>query len=153
MFKKIALMTSALALMIIVGCGGPPTEDINKAKAAKVTADAAKAEMYAKDQYDAGTKAWNDGEAAVKGKEWDKAKKAYVESAKQFDAAAKAAPAGHDAMKADLTARMAKLEADHNDKAMKDMTKKMAAMSKRLIRPLPCSGILVLAGSANRRRK
>ena len=130
MLKKIVLMTSALALFVLVGCGGPPNEEIAKAKAAKATADAAKADMYAKDAYDAGTKAWNDGEAAVKGKEWDKAKKAYAESAKQFDAAAKAAPAGHDAMKADLTARLAKLEADHNDKAQKDMMKKMATMKK-----------------------
>ncbi len=130
MLKKITLMTSALALMIIIGCGGPPTEEINKAKAAKATADAANAGTYAKDQYDAGTKAWMDGEAAVKGKEWDKAKKAYATAATQFDAAGKAAPAGHDAMKADLTARMAKLAADHNDKAMADMKKKMATMKK-----------------------
>lgn len=129
MLRRIVLGTTALAVMVLIGCGGPPTEDINKAKANKTAADGANASVYAKDQYDAGVKAWNDGEAAVKAKEWDKAKKAYMEAGKQFDAAAKAAPGAHDAMKAELTDRLAKAEENH---AKMEKDKAMAASMMKL---------------------
>ena len=128
MLKRIVLGMTALTVMVLIGCGGPPTEDINKATAAKKTADGANAAMYVKDQYDAATASMTAGEAAVKAKEWDKAKKAYMEAAKAFDAAAKAAPAAHDAMKAEITDRIAKADENHakmeKDKAM------MASMMK-----------------------
>ncbi len=130
MLNKIAAIISALALMVLIGCGGPPQEEINRAKATKAGAEEAKADVYAADLYDAGAKAWVEAEEAGFAKNWAKAKKDYAEAAKQFEAAGKAAPKGHDDMKADLTARMAKLEADHNDKAMADMKKKMATMKK-----------------------
>lgn len=128
MLKRILLSATALAVVVLIGCGGPPTEDINKATAAKKAADGANAAMYVKDQYDAATASMTAGEAAVKAKDWDKAKKAYMEAAKAFDAAAKAAPGAHDALKAELTDRLAKAEEGHakmeKDKAM------MASMMK-----------------------
>ena len=129
MLRRIVLGTAALAVVVLIGCGGPPTAEINKAKAAKTTADGANASMYVKEQYDAAAKAWNDGEMAVKAKEWDKAKKAYMDAATQFDAAAKAAPAAHDAMKTELTDRLAKADEMHakmaKDKAMMAKIKMM----------------------------
>ncbi len=134
MLKRILLSITALAVMVLIGCGGPPTEDINKATAAKKAADGVNAATYAKEQYDAATKAWTDGEAAVKAKEWDKAKKAYMESTKQFDAAAKAAPGNHDAMKAEITDRIAKAEENHakmeKDKALMAMIMKLKPADK-----------------------
>jgi len=129
MLRRIVLGTTALALMVLIGCGGPPTEDINKAKAAKTAADGASAAMYVKDTYDAATASMTAGETAVKAKEWDKAKKAYMEAAKQFDAAAKAAPDAMAAMKTELMDRMAKADEGHmkmgKDKAMMAKIKMM----------------------------
>jgi hypothetical protein len=132
MVKRIVVTVMAIAfpVMLLVGCGGPPKEEMEKTKMNKTKAMEAKADTYAKDLFDAAAAAETAGADAVKKSDWDKAKKSYADAAKKFEDAGKAAPAGHDAMKADLTARMAKLEADHNDKAMADMKKKMGTMKK-----------------------
>lgn len=142
MLKRIILATTALAVTVLIGCGGPPTEDINKATAAKKSADEVNAATFVKEQYDAASASMTAGEAAVKAKEWDKAKKAYMEAAAKFGEAAKAAPAAKDAMKAELTDRLAKAEENHakmsKDKVMaaammkldKDMKAKAENMKK-----------------------
>lgn len=122
-------MTSALALMIVIGCGGPPQEEINKAKANKAAAETAKADVYATDQYDAGAKAWVAAEEAGFVKDWAKAKKDYAEAARLFDVAAKAAPAGHDQMKNDVSKAIADFDTKMGA-GNKDMASKMKTMKK-----------------------
>lgn len=127
--KRIAVGMTAAAIIIFMGCGGPPQQEINKAKTARASADAAKASFYVKDTYGLAVMAWNDGEAAVKAKEWDKARKAYADAVRQFDEAAKAAPAGHDSMKKELADRMDGMLEDHM-KMIKEMDAAAAKMKK-----------------------
>jgi hypothetical protein len=118
--KRIAAGVMAAAIVLSVGCGGPPKEEINRAEAARASADAAKANIYVKDTYGLAAMAWNDGQAAVRAKEWDKARKAYAAAARQFEEAAEAAPSGHDGMKKELTGRMDEMLENHM-KMIKDM--------------------------------
>ena len=139
MKKMIVMGMIVTAMAVLIGCGGPPQEEIAKAEAAKASADAAKANIYVKDAYGLASMAWNDGEAAVKAKEWDKARKAYADAARQFDEAAKGAPAGHNAMKKELTDRMLEKSKKHQEMekeifpAMKKMTKDNEAKARKLI--------------------
>ncbi len=51
MLKRMIL--SGLAVAVLVGCGGPPKEEIEKAKAAKAAADKVNAVVYAAEVYNA----------------------------------------------------------------------------------------------------
>lgn len=131
MLKRIVLSTVTLAVVTLIGCGGPPKDLIDKATMAQKKAMEAKADVYAKDDFDAATAAMTKGSEAVKKSDWDGAKKAYTEAATKFDAATAAAPAAMEAMKTELTARLAKGEADHAKMmADKAMMKKIGMMKK-----------------------
>ncbi|MBL7995724.1 hypothetical protein JNM05_10170 [bacterium] len=136
---KRTLLALGLAAFVLIGCGGPPKEDIEKAGKAKVAADAAKAADYAKETYDAAAKSLNDGVEAVKKSEWEKAKKAYMDATAKFTAAAAEAPAKMEEMKTAATAKVDELkkmmEATGKDKmvmaAMRGKDKaKFQAMTK-----------------------
>jgi hypothetical protein len=136
---KRTLLALGLAAFVLIGCGGPPKEDIEKAGKAKVAADAAKAADYAKETYDAAVASMTAGADAVKKSEWEKAKKAYMEAGTKFTAAAAEAPAKMKEMQDATTAKVADLkkmmEATAKDKmvmaAMKGKDKaKFEAMKK-----------------------
>lgn len=144
MLKRIVLSTVTLAVVTLIGCGGPPKDLIDKATLAQKKATEAKADVYAKEDFDAATAAMTKGSDAVKKSDWDGAKKAYTEAAAKFEAAAKAAPdnmkkATEDATKmvADMKAMM---DANAKDKAMmaamkamkKDDKAKFDAMNKEV---------------------
>ncbi len=107
---KRTLLALGLAAFVLIGCGGPPKEDIEKATKAKASADAVKAADYAKETYDAATAAMTAGAEAVKKSEWDKAKKAYMEAGAKFTAAATEAPAKMKEMADAATAKVADLK-------------------------------------------
>jgi len=127
MLKKMLLAVTALA---IFGCASEPKAEKDAAMKSKEAADKAEAMTYNKAAYDDASGAWDKAESANKAKKYDDAKKGYVDAKAKFDKAATDAPGMKDAMKADLTARMTKLEADHNEKAMADMKKMMMTMKK-----------------------
>lgn len=109
MVKK-TLLALGLAAFVLIGCGGPPKEEIEKANKAKVAADAAKAADYAKETYDAAMASMTAGSDAVKKSEWDKAKKSYMEAGAKFTAAAAEAPAKMEEMKTAATAKVDELK-------------------------------------------
>lgn len=125
MLKRILLALS-IAAFVLIGCGGPPKEDIEKAGKAKVAADAAKAADYAKETYDAAAASMTAGADAVKKSEWEKAKKAYMEAGAKFTAAAAEAPAKMKEMQDAATAKVADLKKMAADVAKDKMV--MAAM-------------------------
>lgn len=131
MLKRIVLsmMALSLAAFVLIGCGGPPKEDMDKATMAMKKAVEAKADMYAKDMYEAGDKAMKEGAELVKKNEFDKAKAKYMEATKQFDAAAKAAPDAMNAMKAEVEKAIADFETAWTA-GEKDMMKKMGMAKK-----------------------
>jgi len=107
---KRTLLALGFAAFILIGCGGPPKEDIEKANKAKASADAVKAADYAKENYDAATASMTAGSDAVKKSEWDKAKKAYMEAGAKFTAAATEAPAKMKEMQDAATAKVEELK-------------------------------------------
>ena len=107
---KRTLLALGLAAFVLIGCGGPPKEDMEKAKKAQVAADAVKAADYVKETYEAATAAVKAGEEANKKSEWDKAKKAYMEAGAKFTAAATEAPAKMKEMADAATAKVADLK-------------------------------------------
>ena len=123
---KRTLLALGLAAFVLVGCGGPPKEDIEKAGKAKVAAEAAKAADYAKENYDAAVAAMTAGAEAVKKSEWEKAKKAYMDAAAKFTAAAAEAPAKMKEMQDAATAKVADLKKMAGEVAKDKMV--MAAM-------------------------
>ncbi|HMW33587.1 MAG TPA: hypothetical protein PKJ64_08760 [bacterium] len=132
MLKRVVLSvaTLTLAAFVLIGCGGPPKELIEKATVAMKKATEAKADVYAKEAFDAANAALNKGAEAVKKSDWDGAKKAYTEAAAQFEAAAKAAP---EAMKAKMEEAKAGIAAAK--KAWEDMGKdKMLMAATKLMK-------------------
>lgn len=136
---KRTLLALGLAAFVLIGCGGPPKEDMEKATKAKASADAVKAADYAKENYDAASAAMTAGSDAVKKSEWEKAKKAYMDATAKFNAAAAEAPGKMKEMQDAATAKVADLkkmmEATAKDKmvmaAMKGKDKaKFEAMKK-----------------------
>lgn len=128
MLKKLIVAGLALAL---IGCAGEPKAEKMKASKAKEAADAAKAEFYAGETYTAGVTAWTDAEAAVAKKEFDKAKKGYMEAEAKFKAAAAEVPDAMNKMKEELTAKMTAMEEEHTKMmADKAMMKKIGMMNK-----------------------
>ncbi len=120
MLKK--MIVAGLAIAVLVGCGGPPKAEIEKATLAKKKADEAMAEVYAAESYSAATAAWNEGQELVKKGDNDKAKAKYVEAATAFDKSAADAPAGKDAMKAEVEKSITDFETAWTA-GKKDMTK------------------------------
>jgi hypothetical protein len=110
---RIVLGMMIVAAVVSIRCEGPPSEEIQRAKAARARADAARADFYVRDTYGLAAMSYNDGEAALKSKEWDKAGKSYAAAARQFDEAAKSVLAGHEAMKKELRERMDEMLEDH----------------------------------------
>jgi hypothetical protein len=128
MLKKLIVAGLALA---IIGCAGEPKEQKMKASKAKETADAAKAEFFAGETYTAGVTAWTDAEAASGKKEFDKAKKGYMEAEAKFKAAAAEVPDAMAKMKEELTAKIAMVEEEHTKMmADKAMMKKVGMLKK-----------------------
>jgi hypothetical protein len=113
MLKRIVVLAMAVVLpvVVLIGCGGPPKEDIEKATKAKAAADAAKADVYSKDSYDAAMAAWKEGTDLDKKSDFGKSKVKYQEAAKKFDEAAKAAPDNMKKAQDDATAMVATLKA------------------------------------------
>lgn len=127
MLKRMIL--SGLAVAILVGCGGPPKEEQDKAKTAKANADKVNAAVYSKEAYDAAEALVKDANEMIKKSEFDKAKAKLIEAIKKYDEAAKAAPdnmkkMGEDA-KAAIAAFKTEWEAYGKDKAAAAAVKKM----------------------------
>ncbi len=136
MLKRIVVTAMAIAfpVMLLVGCGGPPKEDIEKTAMNKKKAMEAKADSYSKDMFDAAAAAETAGADAVKKSDWDKAKKSYMDAAKKYDDAAKAAPEGMKKATDDATAMATTMNKDmetmNKDKAMMAMAMKMKKEDK-----------------------
>ncbi len=113
MLKRIVVLAMAVVLpvVVLVGCGGPPKEDIEKATKARAAADAAKADVYSKDSYDAAMAAWKEATDLDKKSDFGKSKVKYQEAAKKFDEAAKAAPDNMKKAQDDATAMVASMKA------------------------------------------
>jgi hypothetical protein len=126
------MIVAGMAAVILIGCGGPPKAEMDKATMAKKKADEAMAEVYAAEAYTAGSTAWKEGEELVKKSEFDKAKAKYVEAAAKFDEAANGAAAGKEAMKAETEKMIADFEAawGAGEKAMKTAAGKMKGDDK-----------------------
>ncbi len=86
------MILSGLAVAVLVGCGGPPKEEIEKAKASKAAADKVNAAVYSADAYNAAATLDKDAQELIKKSEFDKAKAKLIEAIKKYDEAAKAAP-------------------------------------------------------------
>lgn len=125
MLKRILLALS-ISAFVLIGCGGPPKEDIEKANKAKVAADAVKAADYAKETYDAAVALTVAGKEAEKKSEWDKEKKAFMDATAKFTAAATEAPVKMKEMQDAATAKVADLKKMAADVAKDKMV--MAAM-------------------------
>jgi len=126
------MIVAALAAVILIGCGGPPKAEMDKATMAKKKADEAMAEVYAAEAYTAGATAWKDGEELVKKSDFAKAKAKYVEAAAKFDEAAAGSAAGKEAMKAETEKMIADFEAawGAGEKDMKKAGMKMKGDDK-----------------------
>lgn len=131
MLKRMVVMTMALAFAVtmIIGCGGPPKEELEKVKTSKANADKVNAAVYSKDAYDAAAALEKDASEMIKKSEFDKAKAKLVAAIAKYDEAGKAAPdnmkkMGEDA-KAAIAAFKTEWEAYGKDKVAAAAVKKL----------------------------
>lgn len=127
MLKRMIL--AGLAVAVLIGCGGPPKEEIEKAKTAKANADKVNAAVYAKEAYDAAATLNKDADELIKKSEFDKAKAKLIEAIKKYDEAAKAAPENMKNMAAEMKTAVENFKKDWEaygkDKAVAAAVKKM----------------------------
>jgi hypothetical protein len=81
------VMVGMLALLVS-SCAKPPIEEKNAAQAAKDTAIAAEAEMYASAVLGEAQKVWDDAEAKMQSKAYKEAKAGYLAAKDAFEKAA-----------------------------------------------------------------
>jgi hypothetical protein len=131
MLKRMVVMAMALtfAVTMLIGCGGPPKEEMEKVKTSKANADKVNAAVYSKEAYDAAAALEKDASEMIKKSEFDKAKAKLIEAIKKYDEAGKAAPdnmkkMGEDA-KAAIAAFKTEWEAYGKDKVAAAAVKKM----------------------------
>lgn len=127
MLKRMIL--AGLAVAVLIGCGGPPKEEQEKAKAAKANADKANAAVYAVEAYNAAATLDKDAAELIKKNEFDKAKAKLIEAIKKYDEAAKAAPENMKAMAAEMKTAVENFKKDWEaygkDKAVAVAVKKL----------------------------
>lgn len=110
------LMILALAATF-TGCAKPPEAERSAAKNAMDAAVSAEALRFARPDYDAAMKLWDNSEGQVKEKKYQEAKQGYIDARAAFEKASGAVAAGKKALVGDvsadqLNAAVAKLEGD-----------------------------------------
>jgi predicted nucleic acid-binding Zn-ribbon protein len=113
--------------LVVTGCASPPEAEKKAAEDAVNAARAAGAEKYAANDFGAASAALKDAEGQMGAKKYSEAKTAYVKAKELADKAAKAAPAGKTAMKAEVDAAVADAE-----KKWQELEGKVKAAARKL---------------------
>jgi hypothetical protein len=119
MYKRVALVMVALALLVFVGCAKPPEAEIQKATSSLDAAKMAEAETYAPASYQVAADTMNAASAAkteADGKfalfrSYTKAKALYISADGLAQKAAADAAAGKEQVKAEVTAKLTEVQA------------------------------------------
>ncbi|HMW33588.1 hypothetical protein L6Q79_06435 [bacterium] len=129
----VSALTVAMTAFVLIGCGGPPEQEIAKAKAAAKKASEAKAADYASESFAKAEAKMKEADGLVAKKEWDKSKAAYVEAEKLYNEAATAAPAGMEQVKTSTDDFIKNCETTwtKNEKAMMAAAGKLKAADKK----------------------